>query len=89
MLTIDTLEHFSYESLEDIILFFKMARTGAFGSTKKGVDSNLIYGEWFPAYLEKKAQIRETNYTTEKSNRNNNNNNNNNNNKSTEKSTEK
>ncbi|MEA9414359.1 hypothetical protein [Flavobacterium sp. PL02] len=66
ILTVDTLENFKYESLEDIIVFFKMARTGKFGSTKKGVDSNLIYGEWYPAYLELKADIREQNYTKEK-----------------------
>jgi hypothetical protein len=66
ILTVDTLENFKYESLEDIIVFFKMARTGKFGSTKKGVDSNLIYGEWFPAYLELKADIREQNYSKEK-----------------------
>lgn len=59
VLTVDTLENFSYESLEDIVLFFKMARTGKFGSTKKGVDSNLIFGEWFSQYLEHKAELRE------------------------------
>lgn len=66
-LTVDTLENFAYESLEDIILFFKMARTGKFGSTKKGVDSNLIYGEWYPAYLELKADERERQHQKEKS----------------------
>lgn len=66
-LTVDTLDRFSYESLEDIILFFKMARNGQLGSTHRGVDSNLIYGEWFPLYLEKKAEQREINYQKEKS----------------------
>lgn len=65
-LTVDTLENFAYESLDDIILFFKMARTGKFGSTKKGVDSNLIYGEWYPAYLELKADERERQHQKEK-----------------------
>ena len=65
-MTVDTLENFAYESLEDIILFFKMARTGKLGSTKRGVDSNLIYGEWYPAYLELKADLREQNYIKEK-----------------------
>jgi hypothetical protein len=59
MIAIDTLENFGYESLEDIILFFKMARTGKFGETQKGVDSNLIFGKWFPMYLDKKSQLRE------------------------------
>jgi hypothetical protein len=59
MITVDTLDNFGYESLEDIILFFKMARTGKFGETNRGVDSNLIFGKWFPVYLDKKAQLRE------------------------------
>lgn len=59
VLTVDTLEKFSFETLEDIILFFKMARNGDFGSTMRGVDSNLIFGEWFPKYLEIKSIERE------------------------------
>jgi len=65
-LTVDILENFQYESLEDIIIFLKMARTGKFGSTGRGVDSNLILGDWFPKYLDQKAQIREQNYQKEK-----------------------
>jgi hypothetical protein len=65
-LTVDTLDKFSYETLEDIVLFFKMARSGSFGATNRGVDSNLIYGEWFPKYLEKKSEIREQNYSKSK-----------------------
>jgi len=65
-LTVDTLEKFSYESLEDIVLFFKMARNGSFGTTNRGVDSNLIYGEWFPKYLEKKSELREQSYLNQK-----------------------
>lgn len=65
-LTIDILESFQYESLEDIIIFLKMARTGKFGSTGRGVDSNLILGDWFPKYLDQKSIIREQNYQKEK-----------------------
>jgi len=65
-LTVDTLENFKNDSLEDIILFFKLARTGKFGATMRGVDSNLIYGEWFPQYLELKAEAREIQYQKEK-----------------------
>jgi len=36
MITVDTLENFAYESIEDILLFFKMARSGKFGTTKRG-----------------------------------------------------
>lgn len=66
LLTVDTLENFAFESLEDIIIFFKMARSGKFGNTKRGVDSNLIYGEWYPMYLEQKALERENNYNKTK-----------------------
>lgn len=65
-ITVDTLENFQNDSLEDIILFFKMARTGKLGSTNRGVDSNLIFGDWFPKYLELKADAREKQYTKEK-----------------------
>lgn len=58
-LTLDVLEFFSCETLEDIILFFKMARAGRFGTTNRGVDSNLILGTWAPAYLELKAIEKE------------------------------
>lgn len=58
-LTIDALDHFSYESVVDAILFFKMARSGKFGTTNRGLDSNLIFGTWFPLYLELKADARE------------------------------
>ena len=66
VLTVDTLEKFSYDSLEDIILFFKLARSGSFGTTKRGVDSNLIFGEWFPIYMEMKAEAREKKHLNEK-----------------------
>jgi hypothetical protein len=66
MITVDTLDNFGYESLEDIILFFKMARTGKFGETNRGVDSNLIFGKWFPMYLDKKAEIRERKHNEKK-----------------------
>lgn len=58
-ITVDTLTNFEYESLQDIVLFFKMARSGKFGATIKGVDSNLIFGDWFPKYLELKSIERE------------------------------
>ena len=67
ILTVDTLENFGYESVEDIILFFKMARSGKLGSTNRGVDSNLIFGEWFPKYMELKVEAREREHETHKS----------------------
>lgn len=70
ILAVDTFENFSYESIEDVILFFKMARSGKFGTTGRGVDSNLIFGTWFPMYLEIKARAREEEYTKSKTDRN-------------------
>jgi hypothetical protein len=67
VLTVDTIENFKYETLQDIILFFKMARSGKFGTTKRGVDSNLIFGEWFPMYMEQKSTAREDLYQKQKS----------------------
>lgn len=60
ILTVTTLENFEYETLEDIVLFFKMARNGQLGVAKKSVDANLLFGEWLPIYLEQKATERET-----------------------------
>lgn len=57
--TVDTLEHFAFESLEDVILFFKMARSGKFGTAKKGIDSNLVFSDWFPQFMELKSLARE------------------------------
>jgi len=65
-ITVDTLTNFECESLQDIVLFFKMARCGKFGTTIKGVDSNLIFGDWFPKYLELKSIEREKYVTKEK-----------------------
>lgn len=65
-ITVDTLENFAYESLEDIIIFFKMARSGKFGATGRGIDSNLIFGDWFPKYLSLKAELREQQYQKQK-----------------------
>lgn len=66
MITVDTLDAFGYESIVDVILFFKMARSGKFGETNRGVDSNLIFGKWFPLYLEKKAEVREAEHQKKK-----------------------
>lgn len=57
--TVDALERFEYETLDDMVLFFKMARSGKFGTAKKGIDSNLVFGDWFPKYMEQKAEARE------------------------------
>ena len=63
----DFYDNFKSESLSDIVLFLKMARTGYFGTTHRGLDSNLIFGDWFPKYLDKKAIERENIYIKQKS----------------------
>lgn len=63
----DFYDNFKSESLSDIVLFLKMARNGYFGATHRGLDSNLIFGDWFPKYLEQKAIERENIYIKEKS----------------------
>jgi len=70
MITVDTFDSFGHESLVDVIIFFKMARSGKFGETNRGVDSNLIFGKWFPMYLDKKADLREKEYQKTKEERN-------------------
>jgi hypothetical protein len=67
LMVIDTFDNFRGESLGDVILFFKMARQGLFGTTHKGIDSNLVFGDWFPKFLEQKSIEREKIYQKEKS----------------------
>lgn len=66
VLTIDILEKFTYESLQDLVLFLKQARTGAFGVPKRGIDGSTILSEWLPKYLEQKAIAREEAYQKKK-----------------------
>lgn len=62
----DILNEMKHESLEDIILFLRMARTGSLGVTNRGLDSNIIIGEWLPKYMELKAEERELQWQKEK-----------------------
>ncbi len=66
VLTIDVLEKFTYESLQDLVLFLKQARTGTFGTPKRGIDGSIILSEWLPKYLEQKAIAREEAYQKQK-----------------------
>lgn len=65
IMTVDALDNFSYETLGDLILFLKMVRQGKFGSAKRGVDGNLLFGEYFPKYMEIKSIERERNRNNE------------------------
>lgn len=62
----DLLDAMKYETLEDFLLFFKYARMGKLGVTGRGIDSNLIIGDWLPKYLELKAEEREKQWNKEK-----------------------
>lgn len=53
----DLYERFGSESLDDILLFFKMARSGEFGDFYR-LDSIVILS-WLPKYFDKKIQARE------------------------------
>ena len=66
MMVVDALTKFKYETLDDLIIFLKMCRQGEFGTTHKGIDSNLVFGSWLPQYLDLKAQKREINYQKSK-----------------------
>jgi hypothetical protein len=66
-MVIDALTKFKYETLDDLIIFLKMCRQGDFGTTHKGIDSNLVFGEWLPKYLDLKAIKREQLISIEKS----------------------
>ncbi len=52
----DLMELMAYESLEDIVLLFKMARQGQLGGKIFRVDSHIITQEWLPVYMDLKAE---------------------------------
>ena len=62
----DFYDNFKGESLSDIVLFLKMSRNGYFGTTHRGLDSNLIFGDWFPKYMMLKSEEREKQYMKQK-----------------------
>lgn len=55
----DLLHKFKGETLEDIVLFFKMARLGELGNKMHRLDSHVIFNEWFPEYMNLKSINRE------------------------------
>lgn len=68
-LALDLIDVFKYETIEDVMLLFKMARQGKIGGKIWKLDSNTIFNEWVPAYLEQKAIERENRLEKEKSER--------------------
>jgi hypothetical protein len=63
-LSSDLFERFGSESLDDIMLFFKMARSGDFGDFYR-LDSTVILS-WLPKYFDLKIQAREDEIKNEK-----------------------
>lgn len=59
LLSIDLLDVFSYETIEDVVMMFKLARRGQLGTKIYRLDSQIIFQEWVPTYLELKAVERE------------------------------
>ncbi|WP_284442272.1 hypothetical protein [Elizabethkingia anophelis] len=63
----DLLDAFTGDTIEDIILMFKMARKGEFGQVYR-IDGMVIMS-WVPQYLEYKAEERERLYRKQESQR--------------------
>lgn len=60
ILALDLFEIFSYESLEDVMMMFKLARQGKIGDGRDyKLDGQTVLHKWVPAYLELKAVERE------------------------------
>lgn len=68
ILSMDFLEVYKYETIEDIIMMFKMVRQGQIGGKIFYLDSHIILNEWMPEYLELKAREREESHAKNKSN---------------------
>lgn len=63
----DLYERFSCETLEDVMLFFKMARNGDFGDFYR-LDSVVVLG-WIPKYMDQKAEVFEKEIINQKNQR--------------------
>lgn len=55
----DLMHKFKGETIEDVVLFFRMARQGELGSKLHRLDSHVIFNEWFPVYMDLKSMNRE------------------------------
>ena len=56
----DLFDVFGYETLEDVVLMFKLARQGKIGDGKDfKLDSQTVFHKWIPDYLNLKAEFRE------------------------------
>jgi hypothetical protein len=60
VMAIDLIDSFGHETIEDIVLMFKMARTGRIGDGKDfKLDSQTVFHKWIPNYLDLKAEFME------------------------------
>jgi len=67
MLASDLFEVFGYESIEDAMLMFKLARQGRIGDGRDfKLDSQTVFHKWVPEYLDLKAQERENTHNRRK-----------------------
>lgn len=55
ILATDLLEKMKYDSLEDVLIMFRMARRGELGNSKGRLDADVIFGTFLPKYNELKA----------------------------------
>ena len=67
-LATDLYEFFRYESLEDVALMLKMARTGQLGTGYGRLDSDTLFSVFVPKYLDIKAEEREREHKRNKHN---------------------
>lgn len=59
LLAIDFTELYKHETIEDVMLMFRLVRQGVIGGKVWRIDSQIILGEWMPAYLDLKSEERE------------------------------
>lgn len=58
-ISFDLLNKLKNETLEDVVLLFRMARLGELGGKLHRLDSHVIFNEWIPIYMEMKSIKRE------------------------------
>jgi hypothetical protein len=67
VLALDLTQIFDYETLEDVVLMFKLARQGRIGDGKDfKLDGQTVLHKWVPEYLELKAIERERQHNDKK-----------------------
>jgi hypothetical protein len=60
VMALDLIEVFKYETIEDVLLMFRMARTGRIGDGRDfKLDSQTVFHKWIPQYLEMKVDLRD------------------------------